>query len=387
MPLLRALGRTPRIAVIRGGRLGDFLSITPALRAVRGSLPQARIDLLVPPSLGSLARRYQGVDRVVPLPAYSGVCEGPVDPRSVVEFLARVRAEGYDLVLQWNGGGVRSNDLVRRMGAAVTAGYRSAGAPPLDYWLPWTQMQHEVLRWLTLAMALGAPPRGLKMEFPLAPGDLAELRSLDGALDLAALERGRYVGLHVGARAGARRWPPERFGAVGRALLETFPTLRLVVTAGAGEEDLARAALSGVGRADRVDVVAEGVSLGGMAALIAQLRLLVSNDTGPAHLAEALGTPSVVVFGSGHPANWRPLDTYRHRAVADWSAPCRGVGFRCGCADDSSARCLQGVSVDAVLAEARRLLARDPPRTRRARRAPGGGGRSGVARAASPPLG
>jgi ADP-heptose:LPS heptosyltransferase len=88
-----------------------------------------------------------------------------------------------------------------------------------------------------------------------------------------------------------------------------------------------------------------------------ELRLFVSNDSGPAHLATALNVPAVIVFGAFHPAAWAPIHRIWQRPVADLSAPCRLIGVPCGCPDDSSAKCLSGVTVDAVLDQARALLA------------------------------
>jgi ADP-heptose:LPS heptosyltransferase len=150
----------------------------------------------------------------------------------------------------------------------------------------------------------------------------------------------------------SRRWPPERFAALGDALAARWGA-RIVLTGGVAEralvervaERMAAPSLALVGR----------TSLGGLAAVIAQLELFVSNDTGPAHLAAALDKPSVVLFGPGDPRRWGPLDQTRH-SVLRRAVPCSP----CGCSVcPIDHRCLTGITVEHVLEVANTLLARE----------------------------
>ncbi len=378
MPLrnvLADLGPAPKIAILRGGGLGDFLATTPALRALRHAAPGAHLSVLTSAYLAPLVRRYAAVDRVAVVPPQPGVVGGPADEQASAAFFARMRGERLDLALQWHGGGQHSNPFVRRLGARLTAGFRAPDAAPLDYWLPYDLHQHEVLRYLDLVALLGGEPRGTALELPLLPGDEAELADLGDVLDLARWRAGELIGVNLGASGATRRWAPARFAAVVNALLAEYDLPGVVVNAPAEQVDAAAALVAALERPERAMNLAGRTSLGGLIAVISRLRLFLTNDSGPAHMANALGTPSIIVFGSANPWNWGPLSRTWHRVVADWGAPCRYL-VRDDCAADSYSPCLQAVEVEAVLREARQVLAlqealRVPPATAAPARRPG----------------
>ena len=353
--VLRELGPSPRLVVVKAGGLGDFLAATPALRALRGALPQAHLTLIAKPDLVSFCQRYALLDRVLPAPPYPGISDPPYDEVAADQFLRQMRQERLDLALQWQGNGMLSNRFVRGLGARITAGFRSAEAPGLDFWLPFDSRQHEALRFLDLVRLLGVEPVGLHLELPIIDRDEAELANLDGKLDKGALEGRQYLGLQVSAGGRSRQWPPERFAEVANHLLVDFPLAGVVVSAGPGQEGQAAATLAQIRPSARKVDVSGCLSLGGLAALISRLRLLISTDSGPAHMAVALGTPSVTVFGSGNPLNWAPLARTWHRAVVNWAAPCRWQ-VDDGCPEDPSVPCLQGVGAAEVVEEASSLL-------------------------------
>src|SRR5262249_46707134 len=168
--------------------------------------------------------------------------------------------------------------------------------------------QPEARRWLRLLAFLGAPPRGEHLEFPLRAGDGEELRS---AFEARGLEAGAYACVHPGARYPSRRWPAERFAAIADALAARGLT---VVLTGSADEAAVVDAVGGRMRARPV-VLAGRTTLGALARLLADARLLVCNDTGVSHLAAALRTPSVVVVTGSDPRRWAPLDSRRHRVV------------------------------------------------------------------------
>jgi ADP-heptose:LPS heptosyltransferase len=182
---------------------------------------------------------------------------------------------------------------------------------------------------------LGIPPQGEDLEFPLRARDREDLAGLLGS---ERLDAGGYAVVHPGAASPPRRWPADHFARVVDALAARG--LRVVLTGTAKEEEVA-ASVAAAAQADTLNLAGR-TSLGALAALVDDARLVVSNDTGVAHLADALATPSVVVFTWSDPARWAPLDRRRHRVVAQSSVeqnPCRHgevvTGHRClrdGCA-------------------------------------------------------
>jgi ADP-heptose:LPS heptosyltransferase len=170
---------------------------------------------------------------------------------------------------------------------------------------------------------------------PADPGDLA-LRRPGGRHP-----RGLTL-VHPGAKAAQRRWPPERFAAVARQLAARGH--RVVVTGSAGERDLAEDVAERAGLPRRA-ALAGRTDTGQLAALVAGARLLISGDTGIAHLATAYGTPSVLLFGPMSPALWGPPpDRPWHRVL--WHAP---LAARPG-EPDRVHPALRAITADEVLA-------------------------------------
>ncbi|MGE5619683.1 MAG: glycosyltransferase family 9 protein [Sphingomonadaceae bacterium] len=348
-------GPAPKIALLRGGGLGDFLSTTAALKALRASLPLASITLLTNPSLAAFAQRYGEIDRIVVSPPFPGVIDGTPDEAALADFFRAMRLERFDLAMQWHGGGTQSNDFLRRLGARLTIGFKGEDAQPLDRWIPYDLRQHESLRYLDLLRLVGIHASDFSTYLPLLPSDFEELAAVGDRLDLQALQRGRCMGIHASAGGMSRRWKPQHFAHVADRLLAEFDLEYVVVTAGAGQEPDSAAVIQSMQARDRAVDLGGRISLGALVALISQLRFFLSNDSGPAHMAVALDTPSVVVFGSAHPSNWAPLDRTWHRVVANWSTPCRWMEND-GCPDTPEVPCLMGLDPEEVLRESRQLL-------------------------------
>ena len=237
-----------RIAVLRANGLGDLVFALPALAALRRAYPEAEIVLLGTELHRALLEgRPAPVDRVEAVPALAGLAPGRADPAATEAFLARMRAESFDLALQMHGGGRESNPLVARLGARVTAGFRSPDAAPLDLSLPYVYLQPEVLRYLELAALVGAAPAGLAPRLAVFDGDFEDA---DGLLPA---DGGPLVVVCPGATDPRRRWPAERFAAVAAALVgEGGPGARDRRRArrGLGAE-VARGAGAGVSRRER----------------------------------------------------------------------------------------------------------------------------------------
>jgi ADP-heptose:LPS heptosyltransferase len=351
--LLQRLTPPPRkVALLRASRIGDFLCATPAFRALRAALPEAEITLITLPMLRDLALRLTSIDRVVDFPGFPGIAEQFFDARRATAFLADMQAERFDLAIQMQGSGIYSNPFMLLLGARATAGFIHPGHSPgrLDSALPWPSASHEVERLLALTTFLGAPSRGARTEFPLWPQDRARARSL-----LANFER-PWIGLHPAARDRARRWAPERFLAAGLALRRRYGGT-LALLGDVGERELAARLAA---EADReaggavLNLVGE-TSLLVLGAVIARLDLLLTNDTGPAHIGYALGTPSLTVFGGASPEVYGPPAIGPHR-VALFPISCRP---RDGTTCPSCARgyeCLERVRVDGVVVAADALL-------------------------------
>jgi ADP-heptose:LPS heptosyltransferase len=301
-----------RVAVFRALQLGDVLCAVPALRALRRANPDAEITLIGLPWAQTLCRRLgRYVDGFMAFPGYPGLPERPPQLGELPGFLAAVQARRFDLAIQLHGAGTITNPLVAAFAAARHAGFYRPGeyCPDPATFLPYPEGGHEVWRLLRLMAFLQIPTDGEHLEFPLLPADREVLAEI---AELAALRPGAYACVHPGARWRGKCWPAERFAAVADFLAEAG--LPVVLTGAAAETDLTEAVRRAM-RRPALDAARHDLPLGALAALVADARLLVSNDTGVAHLATALGTPSVVIFSASDPVRWAPLDARRHAAL------------------------------------------------------------------------
>ncbi|MGW6566325.1 glycosyltransferase family 9 protein [Streptomyces sp. NPDC054975] len=276
-------GGRPVALVLRALGLGDLLTAVPALRALRRGLPGYEIVLAAPARLADAARATGAVDRLVPAEA-----PGRGVPATFT-WTGEPPALGVDL----HGSGPQSHRLLAGLAPDRLWAYTYRGGPS------WRPEEHERERWCRLLRwyGLDADPADLRIPAPETPSPAP------GA-----------VLVHPGADAPARRWPPSRYAAVARGLRENGH--RVVITAGRGERATAAEVARAAGLpASAVLGGAADLPFPALAALFAEARCVIVGDTGPAHLASALGTPSVVLFGPVSPALWGPPPDGPHRAL------------------------------------------------------------------------
>ncbi len=348
LPLAQRLGdvRTPHVVVLRAlAGLGDLLNAVPALRALRAGLPDAHVTLLGLPSALPFVDRFDAyLDELLPFPGFPGIPERPVDPRRLASFLDGVQGR-FDLALQLQGNGTFSTPFTLLLGATHSAGFCRPDlyCPDPAWFVPYHEEGPERRRLLRLMTFLGLEAGSEALTFPLRAGDRDELRA--AWPEWSAV--GPYVCVHAGASEAHRRWPPERFAAVADTLADLG---HRVVLTGTGAEAATVEAVRRRMKAPAVDLVGR-TSLGALAALVNGARLVVTNDTGVSHLADALATPSVVVFVASDPERWAPVDRERHRVVTPSSPP---LAEPPSVADPPSLA--EPPSVAAVLAQVRELL-------------------------------
>lgn len=291
-----------RIAVFQALQLGDLLCATPAWRAIRQHYPQAEITLIGSKWAGEMAQRLPSIDHFIPFPGYPGIAESPAFPPVPPPCWPP-----FDLVIQMHGAGNVSNGFVASLGARHSLGHAGPGDDRLTHARPWQEQEREPLRWLHLLEVIQVPAAGRHLDFPLAPEEWRRATGLIGGEDARPI-----VGVHVGASAPERRWPPEAFASVIDAIAAQLDC-RFVLTGGVAERGVtARAAAAA--RTPVVDL-AGMTTVGEFGAVIARLDLLLTNDTGASHVAAAMRTPSVVLFGPADPRRWAPLDSSRHHVI------------------------------------------------------------------------
>lgn len=300
----------PKIAVFRAMHLGELLCTVPTLRALRAAMPNAHVTLIGLPWAASFARRFSGyIDAHVDFPGFPGLPRQSVDLPRIPSFIAAMQEQRFDCVLQIHGSGGLSNPLVRTFGAVRNAGFYRQGeyCPDPLHFMPWDENGHDILRLAQLMTFLGVPPASHELEFPVTEADRQAL--------LASLPKppaaGSYVCIHPGARLPAQRWPAADFARVADRLHAAGLQVLLV---GSAQEATLAATVQRDMRMPALNLAGK-LGVGAFAALLEQARLVVCNDTGIAHIAAALGIPSVALcYGSGL-RRWAPLDRRRHRSV------------------------------------------------------------------------
>jgi ADP-heptose:LPS heptosyltransferase len=377
-PVLEKFTDVSRIAVLRGGGLGDLMFALPAMSALKAAYPGASLTLLGTPMHAELLSQSEGpVDETVILPFSEGVRPGAEDEDELESFFARMRERSFDLAVQLHGGGRYSNPFLLRLGARHTVGTRTPDAARLERTVPYLYYQHEPMRALEVAGFAGAAPVELEARMRTLPEFRQRLTARLERMQ-SSPERGRVV-IHPGATDPRRRWPAERFGAVARMAADDG--FRVLVIGDHSEKELAEAVVEhavGRGAADdapetgpQVESLAGQLGLGELAALLADCSVVVANDSGPRHLAQALGAPTVGVFWTGNAINAGPLGRSLHRIHLGWTTRCAVCGVDVTQVGWTAPRCphdestVEAVAPEAVYEDVRQLTAMSlPPRGR-----------------------
>ncbi|MDW8059212.1 MAG: lipopolysaccharide heptosyltransferase II [Thermomicrobium sp.] len=286
-----------RILVVKPCCLGDALMATPVLRALHAAYPTATIDVAVTPWAAPAFHGHPAIRRLVRYP------ERPNLPR-LLALARRLARERYDAALGLD----RSPYVGLLLWASripVRAGLGTGWRGLLySHRISPTAGKHESELYLAVSRALGVPDQGLEPEYFVASDDRARMlaRVAGFARPLVVLHPGGAV--NPGSRLLAKRWPPERFAQLAERLVTAVGATILLV-GGPTDTDAARA-VRAQARCELVDWCAR-LTWQELAALLAVADLFVGNDTGAGHLAAAVGTPTVSIFGPTSPLRYRPL--------------------------------------------------------------------------------
>ena len=374
-----------RRILIRGVNwLGDAVMTTPALQRIREALPEAHIALLTPHKLSDLWQGHPSLDATLTFSPgqspwsvagrlraerFDTALVLPNSPRSALEvWLARIpRRIGRDrpwrnwllteTVAPRAGQSRMPKRSVKEVKRLILA---PAGGPVIVARESPSGSAHQIHDYLHLAAALGANPEPLPPRLEISA---AEIRQTEADLLSEPRNQARpsapgqplvLLGLNPGAEYGpAKRWPAERFATVARELTRRMGNCLWLAFGAPGDwelcNDIARLAGGGVLN------LAGKTSLRQLMALLKLCRVVLTNDTGPMHVAAALGTPVVSPFGSTSPeltGPGLPGDT-RHQLLRS-DAPCAPC-FRRACPIDL--RCMTGITTERVVAAVQAVLA------------------------------
>ncbi|MEO8075601.1 MAG: glycosyltransferase family 9 protein [Acidobacteriota bacterium] len=346
-----------KILIYRPGALGDTIVAVPTIQAIRRTYPQAALALMsIRMDTGIWAdqvlREFGWFDELI---TYAP--GGMRKPGAVGALCRRVRQFGADMVLHLSSEQNSPARLLRDRAFFALAGIPRfvGGAPASVTWYGRRRTDDrlyplEVDRLLAFAVEAGAAPDRPPV-FDLPISDAARAR-VDAVLDDPAFEKGRMlIGLCPGSKQPAKRWPVERYGQVGRRLIDAYDASIVVV--GGEQERVAGAQIGSAWPRGRWLNTAGRLSVLEMAELLRRCVCYLGNDTGAMHVAAAVGTRCVGVFGAQYPEHsWHPYGD--DHVVIRRRPPCRNC-FLTECTRHAT-RCLTEISTDEVWAACARLL-------------------------------
>jgi lipopolysaccharide heptosyltransferase II len=352
------------VLLVRLDNLGDLLMTTPAFGAVRTSLPQARLTLLASPSGAALAPHLPGLDAAIAFeaPWVRSARTGGPDPapgEAELALVEQLHAQRFDAAIVFTvctQSALPAALLCRLAGIPLRLAHsRENPYELLTDWVPETDvigdgMRHEVARQLALVGRVGFHTADERLRFSYTVEHVGRLQQLMQEAGLDPLRP--YFVVHPGASAASRRWPADRFGVAAEAIARSSGCVAVFTgdAAEAGCIEEARAHMS----APSVSLAGQ-LGLGELGALIAGAQLLLSNNTGPAHLAAALDTPVVDLYALTNPQHtpWKARSRVLYHDV-----PCRHC-LKSQCPEGHH-DCLRGVAAETVAQASLELMGPGP---------------------------
>lgn len=332
-----------RVLVVRLRSIGDTVLATPSLFALKRFLPSAQLDILLEDWVAPVLDAFPHIDNVITVQKRSA--------RARAQVARQIRSKRYDVVFNLHGGST-SSLLTRATGAPHRVGletyqysrlHNHLAPSPLVLWNRPTT--HSVEQQLALPGWTGVPvsdrpPTMLAVTPAAADAVDYRLRSLGVS--------GPYAVLHPAAAFTTKQWAVENFASVANQVHARFPVIVVTTPAESSLVEEIKTVCASVH-------ALTDLPLPQVTALLARARLFVGNDSGIAHMAAAVATPSVVVFGSSNRAHWSPWSTGPAEIVFEEMdcQPCHGYF----CEKFETPECIKRVPVERVMAAVERVLA------------------------------
>jgi ADP-heptose:LPS heptosyltransferase len=300
-----------KIAIFRALQLGDLLCCIPAVRALKKAFPDSRITLIGLPWAKEFSERFSHYfSGFIHFPGYPGIPEQSFKYSEFITFLQRMNEEKFDLIIQMHGNGSVINPMISMLGASATAGYceRDRYQSGNNLFMTYPENLSEIQKHLALMEFLDVTDLKKDLEFHISPQEETEFQQLGKIFSLSSLQ---YVCVHPGARDNKRWWSPDKFAKAADMIAAKGYTI--VLTGIQAEEETLKLVEQGM----NYPVINLGgrTSLGVLACLIRNAKMLLCNDTGVSHIAASMKTPSLVIFLASDPGRWAPLDKNLHHII------------------------------------------------------------------------
>lgn len=353
-----ALDGVRRALIIKLRHHGDVLLTSPVISVLKKHAPHAEIDALVYAETAEMLALHPSLAQLHTVDRNWKRAGRIAQARAEWRLLATLRARRYDLI-------VHLTDHPRGAWLARLLGARHAVGPKRNDEANWWRRsfthryaqvarigRHTVERNLDALRRIGIQPGEDERALTLVAGEQAQNR-VSGLLDRHGLKGGGFIQLHPASRWLFKCWPVERNAALLDALHADGWPVVLTAAPDQRERDMV-AAIAAASRAPAIDLAGQ-LSLKELAALTAQARLFVGVDSAPMHIAAAVGTPVVALFGPSSDSDWGPWCA-QSRVITSTRHACRPCGLD-GCGGGKISECLTTLPVERVLQASRELLA------------------------------
>ena len=328
-----------KILLIRLSSLGDIVLTTPAIRAVRAHFPDAYIAMLVAKQSAEILRENPHLDEII---TFDRLAKNK-DTGEMLRIIRHLRERKFTMAIDFQRK-FRTEMLMYFSGATECIGKGRLCAVRVHE----QGNKHATAHYFDMLHAAGIPAEDQRLELFLAESErLDAVQRFDTA---GVTEGGLKVGFFPGAGWKLREWMPERFAAIGDRLVEHF-NANVLIFGGPKEAELVQT-VANLMNAPAVPF-ASNLQVRQLAACLEKCDLFLTNDTGPMHIAAAVGTPTVSLFGPGNHIRFQPLGTL-HQTIrhAVPCSPCKQ--FTDKCKDNI---CMKGIGVDEVWQSVSRVLA------------------------------
>ncbi len=338
-----------RILIIKMRYIGDVILVTPLIAALKERLPGAQIDVLVNHNTAAILSGHSMIRRVLGF----DVEKSRKQPMYIFRLIQGIRRRRYDLVIDLTGSD-RAAAVTRFSGAPLRIGY--SRLRKLREKLVYTQVipyhlgsLHTVDYHLKAAEVLHLPVKDRHPSLAVMP---ASRQAVEQKLSAAGIvPDAPFVVIHPGARRWYKSWPPERYARLGDRIIDER-TIPVILSGGPGDQDICRKI--------ELEMIHPPINLSGrlnlteLTALIQKSACLIGNDSAPIHIATAVGTPVIALFGPTLSSAWaprRPSDT-----VIAAEYPCRPCGHARSDCPLGEEYCMAGISFDSVWEAVKKAL-------------------------------
>ncbi|MDD4909780.1 MAG: lipopolysaccharide heptosyltransferase II [Candidatus Omnitrophica bacterium] len=340
-----------RILICRTDRMGDVILSTPVIKALRDWYPSSYIAVMAAPETSALLKGNPYLDELIVLNK-RGEHKGL---RGILRLISRIKKRRFDLAVILHSTN-RVNFAVYFAGIPVRIGYARRAGFLLTRKLPYIKPQgrkHELEYCLDVLKLIGIDSREKELFVPLEQDAEGRIRRL--LRENNVCEKDKFVIIHPSASCISRIWPEERFAELANRLIDELE-VKVAVISNKGDKPIVDGVVSLIKHP--VLNLAGELSLGEMVSLLRWGSLFISNDSGPAHIASAVGTPVVSIFGRKQPGlgplRWRPLGE-KVRVLQKDVGCIECLAHNCV----KHFACLKAITVDDVFAAAKELLKSD----------------------------